>query len=153
MTYLSPIGDPGDSAPGPLNAQVAAPEDSALFDAYSRAVIGAVDKVGPAVLRLQVTGAKEGAGGAGSGVVVTPDAYVLTNSHVVYQVRARSRRPFPTGAASPNLVGTIPTPTSRCCGCRRRHLGLCPGSAILAAMRGRSAGGGDRQPVRAFSAR
>ena len=30
------------------------------FDAYSRAVIGAVDKVGPAVLHLQVTGAKEG---------------------------------------------------------------------------------------------
>ncbi len=52
MTYLSPVSDPfGDSAPGPLNASVAAPEDLALLDAYSRAVIGAVDKVrsgGPA---------------------------------------------------------------------------------------------------------
>ena len=70
MTYLTPIYDPiGDIEPGaPVSASFGAAEDLALFDAYSRAVIGAVDMVGPAVLHLQVSGLKDGAGGAGSGV-------------------------------------------------------------------------------------
>src|SRR6185312_17008975 len=42
--------------------------DLAAFDAYSRAVMGAVDKVGPAVLHLQIE-AQKGPGGSGSGVV------------------------------------------------------------------------------------
>jgi S1-C subfamily serine protease len=60
------------------------PEDQALLDAYSRAVIDVVDRVGPAVVRLDVK-AHDGRaqGGTGSGVVVAPDGLVLTNSHVV----------------------------------------------------------------------
>jgi S1-C subfamily serine protease len=68
----------------PDSASSASPSanDLAAFDAYSRAVIGAVDKVGPAVLHLQIE-APRGRGGSGSGVVFTPDGYVLTNSHVI----------------------------------------------------------------------
>jgi S1-C subfamily serine protease len=60
------------------------PEDQALLDAYSRAVIDVVERVGPAVVRLDVK-AHDGPahGGTGSGVVVAPDGLVLTNSHVV----------------------------------------------------------------------
>ena len=99
MTYLTPIYDPiiGDVEAGdPAFGSSAAVEDIALLDAYSRAVIGAVDRVGPAVLHLQVTGANERVNGAGSGVVFTPDAYVLTNSHVVSGAR-KIQATFPDG--------------------------------------------------------
>jgi S1-C subfamily serine protease len=110
MTHLTPIYDPiGDIEPGaPASASFGAAEDLALFDAYSRAVIGAVDTVGPAVLHLQVSGLKDGSGGAGSGVVFTPDAYVLTNSHVVSGAR-KIEATFPDGRSlAAHLVGDDP---------------------------------------------
>lgn len=60
--------------------------DAAALDAYSRAVIGAVDQIGPAVVSIQRS--REGRGsGAGSGVVITPDGYLLTNQHVVERAK------------------------------------------------------------------
>src|SRR5262245_50918048 len=64
---------------------VTPPSDDDLLDAYSRAVMTVVDKAGPAVVSLEVS--QRGPSGAGSGFVVTPDGYVMTNSHVVAGAR------------------------------------------------------------------
>ena len=62
--------------------------DKDLLDAYSRAVVDVVDTVGPAVVSITLGWRYRNAGmekgGAGSGVIITPDGYILTNSHVVH---------------------------------------------------------------------
>jgi S1-C subfamily serine protease len=81
--------------------RAALPEtDQALLDAYSRAVIDVVDRVGPAVVAIAVRGGQPSSagaprererGGAGSGVIVAPDGLILTNSHVAGAAGGGSR--------------------------------------------------------------
>ncbi|HMK15212.1 MAG TPA: trypsin-like peptidase domain-containing protein [Burkholderiales bacterium] len=70
--------------------------DGVLLDAYSQAVVDAVGKVGPSVVKIDVKktasrsdkGAeREGAQGSGSGVIFTHDGFILTNSHVATHAR------------------------------------------------------------------
>lgn len=87
------------------------PDDRTLLDAYSRAVIGAVERVGPAVVRV-AGGRKASTGpesvGLGSGVIVAPDGYLLTNAHVVAGLKTPQIGLADGRRAAATVVGTDP---------------------------------------------
>jgi S1-C subfamily serine protease len=107
---------PSDGAPH------AGPEerpDDRLLDAYSQAVTGAVARVAPAVAHVRVErrpasgavakGRRHGAQeGSGSGFLLTPDGYLVTNSHVASEASAIEVT-LPDGrSAAAEIVGDDP---------------------------------------------
>ena len=86
-----------------------------LLDAYSRAVVTVAEKVGPSVVSIKTTQevkARTPRGvvpfdmsGGGSGVVITPDGYILTNSHVVNNTKGLEVSLSDRRSLSAQLIG------------------------------------------------
>ncbi len=63
-------------------------DETGLLDAYSQIVVGVAEKLSPAVVHINVAQRRRELRGTGSGLIVTPDGYVLTNRHVVHRAKA-----------------------------------------------------------------
>ena len=95
------------AAPAVASRTVPPTDDSALFDAYSQTVAAVVNRVAPSVVNIRVLDGDKGQG-SGSGFFITPDGFILTNSHVVrgareLEVTLHDARVFPA-----RLVGADP---------------------------------------------
>jgi S1-C subfamily serine protease len=105
---------PAEPVSGPGERQPATPPaaDADLLDAYSQAVINVARTVGPAVIAVTTRGDASGRGGSGggmgSGFLLTPDGYALTNSHVVHNGRSFSATTEEGDRIGAELVGDDP---------------------------------------------
>src|SRR3954468_5806343 len=94
--------DAGTSAPGLTSSS-----DDQLLDSYSQTISAVVNRVAPSVVNIRIVSGARGQGG-GSGFLIAPDGFILTNSHVVHgarelEVTLHDARVYPA-----RLVGTDP---------------------------------------------
>jgi S1-C subfamily serine protease len=99
----------GPEQPG---AEAGPVSDEEALDAYSRAVVTVAERLSPSVANLRVSRRVRGgrvATGGGSGVVITPDGFMLTSAHVVAGTDGRVEATFVDGReVSAEVVGADP---------------------------------------------
>ncbi len=93
-------------ASGPQPPDPPSPEELEAFDAYSRVVVRVAAALSPAVVNLR--GDRRRGEGSGSGVLFTPDGFLLTNHHVVQGSRRLRVRLGDGREATGRVVGADP---------------------------------------------
>jgi serine protease Do len=84
-------------------------DEVAALDAYSQVVTRVAETLGPSVANLRVSNRRRWATGGGSGVVITPDGFMLTSAHVVAGTGSRVRASFVDGSdLEARIVGADP---------------------------------------------
>jgi S1-C subfamily serine protease len=104
--------EPVKASEAPCEVKETGKGDIELLDAYSRAVVAVVDAVGPAVVGIEIGSRLRGKEpeqiGAGSGVMITPDGYILTNDHVVHNASELAVTMINGATLQAEIVGTDP---------------------------------------------
>jgi S1-C subfamily serine protease len=99
--------DAESAAPGAAAPDTAPANDGEALDAYSQAVSAVAVDLSPSAVAIRMR-APNGRGGAGSGVVIAPDGYVITNSHVVHGAEALEATVAGRETVPARLVGADP---------------------------------------------
>ena len=106
---LTPVFQHGSAPPEvePLSPPLVSDEE--LLDSYSKTISGVIQDVAPSVVNIRVQHAgQSGPGGSGSGFVIAPDGFILTNSHVVHGASKIDVTLADTRSASATVVGEDP---------------------------------------------
>jgi S1-C subfamily serine protease len=108
------FNDAGSRADDARHTATNPPDDSRLLDEYSRTVVAAVERVASAVVNIEITqrlktrGGQRELAGSGSGFVIAPDGFILTNSHVIHDA-SEIRTTLPGGGEyRAQLIGDDP---------------------------------------------
>ena len=96
-----------ESGSVPRTAAAPATVDGQLLDAYSQTVAAVADRVAPSVVNIRVLAGERGAG-SGSGFLIAPDGFIVTNSHVVRGARELEVTLHNAHTFSARMVGTDP---------------------------------------------
>ena len=102
----------GETTQGRCEIGATETSDVELLDAYSRAAIKVVETVGPAVVSISIgkraSRREPDEAGAGSGVIIAPDGYILTNDHVVHNTNRLTATLADGTSLVATLIGTDP---------------------------------------------